>query len=65
MGAHRETAYKNSSVNVGLPLSEDLQDNSILLPLYIPMSEEEIQYVVDSFLKIVSTKDKKQLFNNY
>ena len=65
MNTHRETAYKNSSVNVCLPVSEDLQDNSILLPLYIPMSEEEIQYVVDSFLKIVSTKDKKQLFNNY
>jgi len=56
MNTHRETAYKNSSVNVCLPVSEDLQDNSILLPLYVPMTEKDIQYVINSFLEIISRK---------
>ena len=56
MNTHRETAYKNSSVNVCLPVSEDLQDSSILLPLYVPMTEKDIQYVIDSFLEIVRRK---------
>ncbi|HEY6975847.1 MAG TPA: DegT/DnrJ/EryC1/StrS family aminotransferase [Chitinophagaceae bacterium] len=54
MNVHRETAYKSLSPNVHLPVSEDLQDNSILLPLYVPMQEKEIQYVIDTFLQIVS-----------
>jgi dTDP-4-amino-4,6-dideoxygalactose transaminase len=29
-----------------LPISENLQDNSIVIPLYIPMSTEEINEVV-------------------
>jgi perosamine synthetase len=33
MTAHRETAYRDKS-NYELPVSEDLADNSILLPLF-------------------------------
>jgi perosamine synthetase len=46
MNAHRETAYKHSLEHAGLEVSEDLQDNAILLPLYVPMAEEEIKYVI-------------------
>jgi len=47
MTTHRETAYKEYSKGLSLPVSEDLADNSIILPLYIPMSQEEVQYVID------------------
>jgi dTDP-4-amino-4,6-dideoxygalactose transaminase len=48
MCTHRETAYKSEYDNVKLPVSEDLQDNSILLPLYFPMTEEDISFVIKS-----------------
>lgn len=47
MNSHRATAYKH--LNLSLPLSEDLEDRSIILPLYVPMSPEEVQYVIDAF----------------
>lgn len=48
MCTHKEVAYKNEYINLNLPISEDLQDRSIIIPLFIPMSKEEIDYVVDS-----------------
>lgn len=53
MTAHRETAYKNLSLDVILPISEDLQDKSILLPLYVPMEEKDLQLVIGTFLEII------------
>ena len=49
MTIHRETAYK--WMNIQLPVSEDLQDNSIILPLFIPMTNEEISEVIIAFKK--------------
>jgi perosamine synthetase len=53
MNAHRETAYKNL-FKADLPISEDLQDNSILLPLYVPMKEDDVNYVVKTFLQVLA-----------
>lgn len=53
MTSHRETAYKQQSVDLSLAISEDLSDNSIILPLYVPMNENEISYVIGSFKKIL------------
>jgi dTDP-4-amino-4,6-dideoxygalactose transaminase len=53
MTSHRETAYKGYS-DVKLPISEDLCDRSIILPLYVPMPQEEINYVIEHFRKFVS-----------
>ena len=53
MTAHRETAYKKDAGNTRLPVSEHVQDNSIILPLYVPMNENEINYVVESFKEIL------------
>ena len=44
MTSHQETAYKYR--NEILPISEDLRDNSIIIPLYCSMTENEINYVV-------------------
>lgn len=54
MTTHRETAYRLWNNEIGLPVSEDLQDNSIILPLYVPMDQVDIDRVVETFLKLVS-----------
>jgi len=53
MTSHRESAYKKQKLIHPLPVSEDASDNSIVLPLYIPMSDEEINYVVNSIKSIL------------
>lgn len=52
MTSHRETAYKDASINVSLPVSENLQDNCILLPLYVPMEEKDVNFVIDTCREI-------------
>jgi perosamine synthetase len=54
MTAHREPAYKNSSSGISLPVSEDASDNSILIPLYVPMELNEIEKVCHSIKKILA-----------
>jgi perosamine synthetase len=56
MTSHRETAYKHLQENTRLEVSEDLQDNSIMLPLYVPMKEQEINYVIECFKSLVTGK---------
>lgn len=63
MNTHRETAYKNYAPDVSLPVSMELQDNSIILPLYVPMKPEDINYVIECFKKelLVFREDKALL----
>lgn len=49
MTAHRETAYKTEYAGLSMPISEKSCDRSIILPLYIPMKDEDIQKVIDTF----------------
>jgi perosamine synthetase len=49
MTSHRETAYKNSNEGIPLPISEDLCDNSILIPLFVPLDQESILKVIVAF----------------
>lgn len=51
MTSHREKAYTNIGYNLSLPISEDMSDNSIVIPLFVPMSDEEQNYVIDFILK--------------
>ncbi|MDP9040701.1 MAG: DegT/DnrJ/EryC1/StrS family aminotransferase, partial [Bacteroidota bacterium] len=53
MTTHRETAYKEEYAGLSLPVSEKASDRSIILPLYIPMKEEDIQKVIDTFISIL------------
>ena len=55
MTTHRETAYKKINHEISLPYSEDLADRSIVIPLYVPMQEEEIQFVINTFLEFLKT----------
>ncbi len=52
MTAHRESAYKN--LNVKLPFSEDLCDNSIIIPLYYPMEEKDSDLVISTIKKLLA-----------
>jgi perosamine synthetase len=47
MTSHRETAYKDSSAGLSLPISEDACDRSIIIPLYIPMEQKDIDLVIE------------------
>jgi perosamine synthetase len=46
MTAHRQPAYVARGQMPRLPVSEDLCDNSLLLPLYVPMSPDEVTTVI-------------------
>jgi perosamine synthetase len=56
MTSHRESAYAAYCKGLQLPLSEKASDNSIVLPLYIPMSDEEINYVIGNILSVLQQK---------
>ena len=56
MTTHRETAYRNKYGNFSLPISEDLSDNSIVIPLYVPMSNEDVDKVISTFTSLVTDK---------
>lgn len=54
MTAHRETAYLEYCNGLKLPVSEDACDRSIVLPLYVPMTQEEISYVITTLQNILN-----------
>lgn len=54
MTSHRETAYKERCKNLSLPISEDASDRSIVVPLYVPMTQEEIDYVIHHVKEVLS-----------
>jgi dTDP-4-amino-4,6-dideoxygalactose transaminase len=54
MTAHRETAYKEECAGLSLPISEKAADSSIILPLYIPMKDADIEKVIEAFRMYVS-----------
>jgi dTDP-4-amino-4,6-dideoxygalactose transaminase len=56
MTAHRETAYKEREGELSLPVSEDAADRSIIIPLFYPMKNEEIQTVIDTFREFALSK---------
>ncbi len=54
MTTHRQTAYANECNGLHLPNSEDLCDRSILIPLYIPMQQADIDKVISAFKKMLT-----------
>lgn len=55
MCIHREPAYKEFN-NLTLPVSESLSDESILLPLFHEIKEDEIKYVCEVLMKLLEKK---------
>jgi len=56
MTSHRETAYEDECKNLVLPISEDTSDNSILIPLFVPMSENESSLVINQFISLIKKR---------
>lgn len=57
MTAHRESAYKSYLPGEILPASEKASDNSIIIPLYVPMDESVMSNVINSLLAALDLKD--------
>ena len=53
MTSHREFAYTALGEQLSLPVSENCSDNSIILPLYVPMDGFSIETVIQKFKKFV------------
>jgi perosamine synthetase len=53
MTSHREKAYAFFAGETNLPVSENVSDNSIILPLYVPMSESETDSVIASVIRFL------------
>ena len=53
MTTHRETAYKDECAGISLPISEISCDRSIILPLYIPMKDEDIEKVIATLITLL------------
>ena len=49
MTVHREMAYKAQFSDTSLPVSEDASDQSIIIPLYVPMEQSDIDYIIKTF----------------
>ena len=54
MLAHKEPAYKDGYAEIKLPVSEQISDSSILLPLYVGMKDEEITYVIEEVIQALN-----------
>jgi perosamine synthetase len=53
MTTHRQTAYKEECAGLSLPVSEKACDRSIILPLYVPMKNEDIEKVIFTLKSIL------------
>lgn len=53
MTSHRETAYKAMCEGLSLPRTEEACDRSIIIPLYVPMDQEDISFVVETLIHLL------------
>jgi len=51
MTAHQESAYLDR--NKFLPVSENLKANSLIIPLYNQMTQEQVSYVINNLIKLI------------
>ena len=52
--SHRETAYKSEYKDLHLPVSEEAANKSIMIPLYIPMRDEDIEHVISKIREFIA-----------
>lgn len=53
MNAHLETAYKQKKIK--LPVSENYYKNSIIIPLYSSLKNDQIYYIINEIKKLLIT----------
>jgi len=54
MTSHRETAYKEMCKGLSLPVTEDACDRSIIIPLFVPMSDSDVSSVILALHEVLS-----------
>jgi dTDP-4-amino-4,6-dideoxygalactose transaminase len=54
MTSHRETAYKEQCTGLSLPRTEDACDRSIIIPLYVPMSADDVSTVISALRALLN-----------
>jgi len=54
MASHREPFYKELVGNISLPNTEDASDNTLIIPLYPGMNDNEQNYVINQIEKLQS-----------
>ena len=52
MAIHREAPYRDARWNDQLRQTDNVTDNTIILPLFYSMTEEEQDYVIDCLRQI-------------
>jgi len=52
MLAHKEQAYTALNYHSQLPVSENMNENSIIIPLYVPMKQEDVINVIRTILDL-------------
>ena len=52
MTCHREKAYQRLFSFNKLPVSEDMSDRSFLIPLFVPMIENDINWMIKSIIML-------------
>lgn len=55
MTIHRETAYKIECISTKLPISEEVSDNSIIIPLYVPMEPEDVEKIITHLMLFINS----------
>jgi perosamine synthetase len=53
MTSHREKAYLDLGYKLQLPISEDASDRSIIIPLFIPMNQSDVEFVIKELIKLI------------
>jgi perosamine synthetase len=53
MTAHRETAYREYCQDLNMPISEDICDNSILLPLFVKMDDQDVTNIIVKMCEVL------------
>lgn len=56
MSSHLELPYQKNPSSIGLINSECVSSTTILLPLYVPMNTQAIDFIIQSFTEIVEGK---------
>ena len=56
MTSHREPAYKELYQNLKLPVSENLSDRSLILPLYVGMTDNDTRYITSVLIELLKNR---------
>ena len=51
---HKLNPYREKHGDLNLPITENYSNNSILLPIYYPMSDNDIDYIIEKVLSCIS-----------